>query len=107
MLRMKLAKTENVGNVTTRSYTVVKRNGQNGHIITFDDIKKVYDKTKKSNNNGSFMIRALNRTQWITIKGLRQDDVNLDELEEYYSNRVRESTNFTQFYRLQLVTVNI
>lgn len=56
---------------------------------------------RKKKENIKIMVRALLVDKWITLKGYN-DELQLDEFDEYYKNKVSNSSKFEKFAQLQI-----
>ena len=64
---------------------------------------KLIDRYKITNDRNTY-IRALGNLGFVTLKPLDENIDNMyDNEEEYFEDRVREDTKFTEFYEVQYV----
>ena len=69
--------------------------------ISAQDIRDIVQGLKNADPNKIFMVRALNATRWSTLKGF-YSDLNVDDEEEYYANKVKDTDKFSKFSQLQI-----
>ena len=96
----KLRETKNLPKgKTQKTFTI---NHSDFQDITIADIKRL---SKRFEDKGDkFRIRALNSMQWFTLQGMNSD-LQLDEYEDYYNNRVRDAKKFEKFFQLEVVII--
>ena len=72
--------------------------------MTNEDVKIIYEQLKKDGiNPKTILIRAKSNTNlWTTIKQLNEIDMDLNELEKYYRNRVKDASFFCKYVNIQI-----
>ena len=56
--------------------------------------KDTYKTFKKKYGEQNLMVRALNDTQWFCFKGFSDPDLEIEDFEDYYENRVVSQQKF-------------
>lgn len=51
------------------------------------------------------IVRALNVKSWSTLKGLSEDNINIQSYENYFKGKVSDPTKFEKFYQLSITVV--
>ena len=51
------------------------------------------------------IIRALNIKSWSTLKGLSEDNINIQSYENYFKGKVSDPTKFEKFFQLSITVV--
>jgi len=92
----KLIATKPVGKATKTSYQITKK----GNIKVID-VKDILAKLSKPGSNAKIMIRGLNADKWSTLKGF-STDLNIEDFEDYYKNKVNDSSKFEYFTQLEV-----
>ena len=101
MLKIDLRDTETVGNTTTKRYRIAK---QGRKMMDFTDIQKIFNKAKKELKGGTrFKIVGIAKNGWRTLKGYNEDEVDWNDIEEYYINKVKEYGDFTKYFVVHLI----
>ena len=86
---------------TPKSYTrVINLHRKDNKPLEIKDIKKIYDKYIPKGTK--CIIRGMNSMQWFTIKSLSENDLNLTDYEDYWVNKVKDSSKFDKFYTLSI-----
>ena len=70
--------------------------------IEIDEIRRINNKYIPENSKS--IIRGLNSLQWWTLKSLNED-LNVQNYEDYFQGRVSDSTKFEKFYQLSITVV--
>ena len=86
-----------VGNNKLYTFSI---NHQDNSAISIADIKNLSNKF--SAKYDKVRIRGLNAQRFHTLKSMTQDDIQVDEYEEYYANKVKNGAKFDHFYQLQI-----
>jgi translation elongation factor EF-G len=93
--------------------TVLHINKNDKAEITPDEVKQMTEKILKKAPEGSrLMIRGLNpmhwstlgKAQWITLKNM-DNDLNIQDEEEYYVGKVKETAKFYKFSQLEIILI--
>jgi len=71
--------------------------------IEINEIKKMYEKFIPAGTK--CIIRGLNNVQWYTLKNLAEDNLNLQSYEDYWINKVKDSTKFEKFFQLSITVI--
>ena len=74
----------------------------NKQIITPGDVLELSGMLSTKYGANNIMIRALNNTQWFSLKGFNKDLLNFEDYDDYYDGRVNDTSQFTFFYQLQV-----
>ena len=56
-------------------------------------------------NGSKSTIRALNIKNWCTLKGLSEDNINIQSYENYFKGKVTDPTKFEKFFQLSITVV--
>jgi hypothetical protein len=56
-------------------------------------------------NGCKSIIRALNIKSWSTLKGLSEDNLNIQSYADYYQGKVSDPTKFEKFFQLSITVV--
>ena len=56
-------------------------------------------------NGSKSIIRALNIKSWSTLKGLSEDNINIQSYENYFKGKVTDPTKFEKFFQLSITVV--
>ena len=78
-------------------------------MIDPKDVKSLVEdlmkEAKKKFPNYKMRVRGLNALQWFTLKGFDQDNLNVDEIDEYLDGRVSDDSKFGNFFQLEISIV--
>ena len=99
---------KNVLNQTKKQYTIVKTDDDGEKVkMTLADIQQINTDVKAQLKKGDrFIIRGLNAAGWRTLKGFGTE-LDIDEVEDYYVNKVKSTTKFKDFYQVQVTTFRL
>ena len=79
---------------------------RNGTKITTEELKKILiqvaKETDKKFDDYKIRVRALNPVQWMTLKGYSQDELNLEDAEDYMDGKVSDAVKFTEFFQVEI-----
>lgn len=64
--------------------------------------RKIYENFEKRYGANSLLIRAVNNEGIKTFKSFDADELNFDDFEEYYKNKVADTNNFEYFYSMEI-----
>ena len=81
-----------VYNINRKDETPIK-------TVLFRDVYKSFAEKYGVNN---LMVRAVNNTGVFTYKGFKDMDMNLDDMDDYYENRVKSTKEFDYWYSLEI-----
>lgn len=70
--------------------------------ITTQLFRDVHQQFSNRYGNNNIMLRAVNNTGVFTYKGFRDIDLNLDEMEDYYENKVKSIKEFDYWYSIEV-----
>nr|WPF46673.1 MAG: hypothetical protein [Lake Baikal virophage 9] len=56
-------------------------------------------------HGSKFIVRALNIKSWSTLKGLSQDNINIQSYEDYFKGKVSDPSKFEKFFQLSITVV--
>ena len=56
-------------------------------------------------NGSKSTIRGLNIKNWCTLKGLSEDNINIQSYENYFKGKVSDPTKFEKFFQLSITVV--
>ena len=88
-----------------KNRTVLDFSFPNNKIITPDDIKGLLTNLDEEYGSNNVMIKGLNNTQWFSLKGYNQD-LKLEDYDDYYDGRVNDASQFLYFYQLQVYVLH-
>jgi hypothetical protein len=89
------------GTQTTLQMTRTKKEQQIDIKHIEHVLESIKRKAKKENFNVKVMIRGLNADKWNTLKGF-DTELDVDEFEEYYKDKVKDTDKFEKFSQLQV-----
>lgn len=73
----------------------------NKTMITINQVEKIINKYK-SEGVKKIIVRGLNIDRWVTLKSY-DGDLNIDEIEDYYINKVHnDHEKYINYYQIQL-----
>lgn len=104
MFETKKQSTKIIGDETQDTYIVNNKNRN----LTIDDMRNAHNafktKLKRAHPEGKILIRALTHYGFRTIKGFSQDELQLEDEEDYLNARgVKKTSKFTNsFYQFQI-----
>jgi hypothetical protein len=73
--------------------------------INVDELFGIFNGLKKNKKGSQFIIRALNGQRWFTFKGYEDEDLNVQNFEEYYNNRVKDTGKFEMFSQIEIISM--
>lgn len=98
-LQVQLKERKVYGDELRRAFKLTKGNQQ---MIKAEDVKATYDAfvadARRRNKNVKILIKALGQ-KWHTIKGLNENDLDVDNLYDYYENQVRDYSKFKEYFQ--------
>jgi hypothetical protein len=95
-----------IGNVTETTINVFKT-GKNKDLES-NEVRKLYKemtkKILKDDPKARLLVRVDNALQnkW-TLKGFEDDDLDFEDYEEYFENRVKDTSKFSKFTNIAFV----
>ena len=105
MFQTKKLESQEVGGIYQDKYVALNKDRN----MTKDEVIKIYkkfnDSVKRKNKDGQVLIRCLTIFGWRTYKGFSQDELNLEDEEDYLKNNgVKNVNKFVKdFYQMQIV----
>ena len=66
------------------------------------EMKNILTNMQKLRPNAQFMVRAMNNAQMFTFKGYDDEELKIEEFEDYYENKVRDSDKFKKFSHIEI-----
>ena len=67
--------------------------------------KDIYSNLKTKYGAKSILVRALNNQHLFTFKGFDEEELNFEDFEEYYKNKVQYTDKFEYFKSLQITVL--
>ena len=86
-----------------RTFTINRKNNKDMNMANFKDVYNVF---KKKYGEEKLLVRAMNNTQFFTFKGFTDNGLNIQDFEEYYINKVDDTTKFNMFNQVQISVLN-
>lgn len=99
--RSVITDTKQFSNVTETTMQISRTNNKG---INVDEFKKIYAGIRQGTDS-KLVIRGLNGQRWFTFKGYKDDELNIDDFEEYYENKVSETGKFKNFSIMQITSL--
>jgi len=104
----KKIKTRNLGKKLKETTTMFYK--KNKEMITLKDVQNLIHKFEHDAQNagveeGRYMIRALSKNKYTTIKSFDQDDLDVDGYIDYYVNKCADPSKYTKFFQLQVTMI--
>ena len=95
-----LTNIKQTNNAYLRTINIHRRDKQPIEIVEIENIANEYvpDDCKS-------IIRALNIKSWSTLKGLSEDNINIQSYENYFKGKVSDPTKFEKFFQLSITVV--
>ena len=87
-------------NAYLRTINIHRRDKQPIEIEEIENIANEYVP-----NGSKSIIRALNIKSWSTLKGLSEDNINIQSYENYFKGKVTDPTKFEKFFQLSITVV--
>jgi hypothetical protein len=81
--------------------TVLQITKTKDEMLTKNDIDKIKMELEKKTGAENVLIRGLNGIGFTTLKGYNQDYDDYD-YEDYFNNKVKDDSNFSQFFQLEI-----
>ena len=81
---------------------------KNQTLMTPEELAEQYNKVAekfKNDKSVKIRVRALNKVQWFSLKGYDQENLNLDSEQDYMSNKVKDPTNFSNFFVAEITVL--
>jgi hypothetical protein len=81
---------------------------KNQTLMTPEELAEQYNKVAekfKNDKSVKIRVRALNKVQWMTFKGYDQDSLSLDSEQDYMTNKVKDATNFSNFFVAEITVL--
>jgi hypothetical protein len=106
MFRKQILKTSNIGK--NDKQTTVQLSKTDSSMMSIDDVRGIYEsiENQAANNNEDIKcsIRALNISNWITLKSFAMDDLNEEVIDEYLQGLIKEGRKdkFNNFSQIQV-----
>jgi hypothetical protein len=92
-----------MGKTKEITYIINKEGVGKDRDIEVEDVKKIYNDIENGlGDNAKFMIRCLNPKQWFTLKGYSDHELELDDYEDYFRNKVKDMSKFGKFFQIEL-----
>jgi hypothetical protein len=91
--------------------TFHKTVGGKNTLISPEDLQQTYEKLKKDLDkkygNYKIMVRGLNAVQWFSFKNFDDDNLNVEDEEEYFRNRVKDPSDhkFSHFSQIEISVI--
>ena len=82
--------------------TVFHINRKNSTHINTGQLKDIYESFKEKYGNNNIMLRAVNNTGIFTFKGFNQDNLDIQDLDDYYENKVANTSQYEYFYSVEI-----
>jgi hypothetical protein len=108
-LNLRKVKTRNFrDNTSMKTYKITKKNN---HTLKYTDLSKLvqvmeYKATQRGNPNAKFGLRGLAPDGWKTLKAMDSDLMSQDDYDDYFVNKVSNSSKFSKFYQVQLYAIS-
>jgi hypothetical protein len=82
--------------------TVFHINRKNNTHINTGQLKDIYESFRDKYGNNNIMIRAVNSTGMFTFKGFDGIDLDVQDHDDYYENKVASTSQFEYFYSVEI-----
>lgn len=104
MLRSELiGKEKKIGKIKEKAIKVTREDGK---MMDPADVREFVENliagADQKFKEYKMMIRGLNVTGWWTLKSFQQDELNLQELDEYLDGKVKSDSKFGKLYQMQV-----
>lgn len=73
----------------------------NTHFNT-GELKDIYESFRDKYGNNNIMVRAVNNTMPFTFKGFDQESLTIQDMDDYYENKVANTSEFKNFYSIEI-----
>ena len=83
-------------------YNIKRKDETPIKTVLFRDVYKSFVNKYGASN---LMVRAVNNTGIFTYKGFKDEDLKLDDMEDYYENRVKSSKEFEYWYSMEITII--
>lgn len=98
-----IGKEKTIGKLKEKAIKVTRTDGK---MIDPTDAKEFVESliegSDKKFKEYKMMVRGLNATGWWTLKSFQQDDLNLQELDDYLDGKVKSDAKFGKLYQMQV-----
>jgi hypothetical protein len=93
------------GNIikTKAVYHINRKDHKEMSSVLVRDTYDWFEKEAGSPNN--IMVRVLNSTGIMTLKGFNANELNFIDYDEYFVNRVHSEINFDKFYSMEITVL--
>ena len=81
-------------------YQIHRKDNERMNSTMVRDIYNAFE--KKAGAPTNVMMRVLNSTGILTLKGFNEDTLNFEDFDDYFKNRVHSEKNFDQFYSIEI-----
>lgn len=68
------------------------------------EMRNILTNMQKSLPDAKFMVRAMNAQLIFTFKGYDDDELNVEEFEDYYENKVKDTMKFVKFSFIEITS---
>ena len=82
--------------------TVFHINKKSNNHFNTGELKDIYESFRDKYGNNNIMVRAVNNTMPFTFKGFDQNSLTIQDMDDYYENKVADTTEFKYFYSIEI-----
>jgi len=69
-------------------------------------VQDLMKEAKKKYNNYKIMVRGLNAIRFFTLKGYDDEDIKIDEVDDYLHGKVSDDSKFGKFFQLDITIIH-
>jgi hypothetical protein len=82
---------------------IISRPNKLKHLDVWE-MRNILANMQKSLPNAQFMVRGMNAQQMFTFKGYNEDELNIEEFQDYYENKVSDPIKFEKFSFIEITS---
>ena len=81
----------------------ISRPSKSKHLDVWE-MRSILANMQKSLPGAQFMVRGMNAQHMFTFKGYDDEELNIEEFEDYYENKVSDPTKFEKFSFIEITS---
>ena len=89
--------------------TTVKITRKDEKNMTPEQVESIYDEltddADEKFEDYKMRVRVLNPKQWFTLKGFSTNNLNLESVDEYFKNKVKDANKFSDFLQMEVTVL--